>query len=50
MTKAAIDITAGIVKNTAEIFKKDLPYLYEIVGGSRIYIDLVIDKKGEKLQ
>ena len=50
VTKAAIDITAGIVKNTAEIFKKDLPYLYEIVGGSRIYIDLVIDKKGEKIQ
>ncbi|QKF93221.1 hypothetical protein [Campylobacter sp. CCUG 57310] len=50
ITKAGIDIVSGIVKTTADVFKKDLPYLYEIVGGSKIYIDLVIDRNGEKIQ
>ena len=50
IAKAGIDIVSGIVKTTAEVFKRDMPYLYEIVGGSRIYVNLVIDKRGEKLQ
>ena len=50
IAKAGIDIVSGIVKNTAEVFKRDLPYLYEVVGGSRVYIDLVIDRNGEKIK
>ena len=50
IVKAGIDIVSGIVKTTADVFKKDLPYLYEIVGGSRIYVNLVIDKRGEQIQ
>ncbi|OCR87752.1 hypothetical protein CFT12S00416_07960 [Campylobacter fetus subsp. testudinum] len=49
ITKGLIDITAGIVKNTAEIFKKDLPYLYLIKGGSQIWIDIKVSKNGEKI-
>ncbi|MBR8466477.1 hypothetical protein KDE13_09035 [Campylobacter sp. faydin G-140] len=48
--KGAIDIVSGIVKTTADVLKKDLPFLYEVKGGSKIYIDLIIDKKGEPLQ
>lgn len=44
---ALINIGAGIVKTTAEIFKKDLPYLYQITKNSKIYIDLQINKNGE---
>jgi len=44
---ALINITAGVVKTTAEVFKKDLPYLYEIAKNSKIYLDLKIDKNGE---
>lgn len=43
---ALINIGAGIVKTTAEIFKKDLPYLYQITKNSKIYIDLQINKNG----
>lgn len=49
ITKGAIDIVSHIVKTTADVFKEDLPYLYEIKGGSRVFIDLVIDKNGEKI-
>lgn len=44
---ALINIGAGIVKTTAEVFKKDLPYLYQITKNSKIYIDLKINKNGE---
>lgn len=47
LAKAAIDITASVVKNTAEIFKKDLPYLYQIKGKSKIWIDLKVKRQGE---
>lgn len=47
---AGINILASAVKTTAEIFKRDLPYLYEILGGTKIYIDLQVEKKGEKIQ
>lgn len=46
---AGIDIVAGVVKTTAEVFKKDLPYLYEIKKNSKIYIDLKVFKKGVKI-
>lgn len=42
-----VNITASVVKSTAEIFKKDLPYLYQIKGKSKIWIDLKVNKQGE---
>lgn len=48
--KGAIDLVSDTIKTTADIFKKDLPFLYEIKGGSKVYIDLVISKNGEKIQ
>lgn len=50
MISAGINILASAIKTTAEIFKRDLPYLYEILGGTKIYIDLQVEKKGEKIQ
>jgi hypothetical protein len=47
---AGINVVSSIIKTTAEIMKADLPYLYEIKGGSKVYIDLQVDKKGEKIQ
>jgi len=47
---AGVDIVAGVVKTAAEAFKKDLPYLYEIKKGSNIYVDLKINKTGEKIK
>lgn len=47
LTTAGINIVASAVKTTAEIFKKDLPYLYQIVGKTKIWIDLQVNKKGE---
>lgn len=49
IAKAFIDIGSELVQTAADVFKEDLPYLYEILGGSRIYIDLIIDIKGEKI-
>lgn len=43
----AVNITASVVKSTAEIFKRDLPYLYQIKGKSKIWIDLKVNKQGE---
>jgi len=45
-----INIITSTIKTAAEIFRKDLPYLYDIVGGSRIYVDLVVSKTGEKIE
>ena len=42
-----VNITASVVKSTAEIFKRDLPYLYQIKGKSKIWIDLKVNKQGE---
>lgn len=44
---AGINIVASTVKTTADIFKADLPYLYQIAGKSKIWIDLKVNKKGE---
>ena len=43
---AGVNIIADIVKSTAEVFKKDLPYLYQIVPKTKIWIDLEVEKKG----
>ena len=40
------ELVADIVKSTAEVFKKDLPYLYQIVPQSKIWIDLQVEKEG----
>ncbi|MDR0467248.1 MAG: hypothetical protein LBG67_00140 [Campylobacteraceae bacterium] len=45
-----INIITSTIKTAAEVFRKDLPYLYEILGGSRIYVDLVVTKQGEKIE
>lgn len=42
----SIDMVASISKNTAEIYKKDLPFLYQIVGRTKIWIDLQVEKNG----
>ncbi len=47
---ALINIGAGIVKTAAEVFKKDLPYLYEVNKNTKIFIDLKINKNGEILK
>jgi hypothetical protein len=47
---AGINIVASAVKSTAEIFKRDLPYLYEIVGGTKIYVDMQVKVKGERVE
>lgn len=47
LLKAAINLTASAVKETAELYKKDLPYLYYIAADSKIWIDLKVNKQGE---
>lgn len=43
---AGIDIAASVIKSTAAIFKRDLPYLYEIKKNSKIWINMEVNKKG----
>jgi hypothetical protein len=47
---AGINILASAVKTTAEIFRNDLPYLYEILGGTKIYVDMQVRVKGERIE
>lgn len=47
LIKGAINLTTSIAANTADIFKKDLPYLYYISGKTKIWIDLKVNRKGE---
>jgi len=47
---AGINILASTIKTTAELFKRDLPYLYEVVGGTKIYVDMQVIMKGEKIR
>lgn len=47
---AGINILASAVSATAEIFNQDLPYLYEIVGGTKIYVDMKVRAKGERIE
>ena len=44
---AGINIGAATLKTFASIFKSDLPYLYQIVGKSKIWIDLKVKEQGE---
>ena len=48
IAKAAINIAATTAKAAAQIFEKDLPYLYLIKKGTKIYVDMVVDKKEMK--
>jgi hypothetical protein len=47
---AGINILASTIKTTAELFKRDLPYLYEVIGGTKIYVDMQVIMKGEKIR
>lgn len=47
LVKGAINVTASAVKSFADIAKEDLPYLYQVVGKSKIWVDLKVNKKGE---
>lgn len=44
---AGINIGASTLKTFANLFKQDLPYLYQIVGKSKIWIDLKVKEQGE---
>lgn len=47
LVKAGINVASSAVKTTADIFKKDLPYLYEIKANTKIWIDLKVNRKGD---
>ncbi|EAI7269834.1 hypothetical protein B0619_07800 [Campylobacter lari] len=47
LIKGAINVTADAVKAFADISKEDLPYLYQIVAKTKIWVDLKVNKKGE---
>jgi hypothetical protein len=46
---AGINTLASVIKETAKVMQQDLPYLYEIVKGSKIYVDMQVNDKGEPL-
>ena len=41
-----INLVTSIAKNTAEVFKKDLPYLYQIVPNTKIWVDMEVERYG----
>lgn len=43
---SGINLTTAIAKNTAEVFKKDLPHLYQIVPNTKIWVDMEVEKNG----
>ncbi len=47
LVKAGINMTASVLSHTADVFKKDLPYLYYISKNTKIWIDLQVNEKGE---
>lgn len=49
LAKAGVNLLTEAVKTTADLMKKDLPYLYQIVGGTKIYVDMQVISKGEKV-
>ncbi|RDU61859.1 hypothetical protein [Helicobacter sp. MIT 14-3879] len=49
VAKAGINLVASSTKAIADAFKKDLPYLYMIAAGTRIYVDMQVISKGEKV-
>ena len=42
--KAGINIVAAAAKGISETLASDLPYLYTVAEGTRIYVDMTIDK------
>lgn len=50
LAKAGVNLVSSAIKNTADILKKDLPYLYEIKGGSKIFVDMQVLQHGEKVE
>lgn len=47
LTKAVINLSASALKQTADLYKADLPYLYYIAAETKIWIDLKVNKQGE---
>ncbi|RXI43421.1 hypothetical protein CRU99_07760 [Malaciobacter mytili] len=43
LVKGAIEIVARSIRNIADIVKEDLPYYYQIVAGSKLYVDLYVN-------
>lgn len=48
--KAGINLLTSAVKGGVDLMKKDLPYLYEIKGGTKIYVDMQVLDQGEKVE
>ena len=49
LAKSGINILASSGKALASAIKKDLPYLYQIVGGTKIYVDMQVVTQGQKV-
>lgn len=47
LATAGVNIATSAAKSTADIFKKDLPYLYQIVAKTKIWIDIKVKEDGE---
>ncbi|EOB2175589.1 hypothetical protein ACIMK4_001415 [Campylobacter upsaliensis] len=47
LVKGAINVGASAVKAFADLAKEDLPYLYQIVPKTKIWIDLKVNKQGK---
>lgn len=47
LTKAVIHLSASALRQTADLYKADLPYLYYIAAETKIWIDLKVNKQGE---
>lgn len=47
LIKGGINVLTTSIKAAADLFKSDLPFLYEVAGKTKIWIDLKVNKKGE---
>ncbi|HIF9806746.1 TPA: hypothetical protein ACX8VE_001489 [Campylobacter jejuni] len=47
LIKGGINVATSAVKSFADIAKEDLPYLYQIVPKTKIWIDLKVNKQGQ---
>ena len=47
LIKGGINLATAVAKNTADIFIKDLPYLYYVSAQTKIWVDLKVNKQGE---
>lgn len=43
---SGINLATAIAKNTADVFRKDLPHLYQIVPNTKIWVDMEVEKNG----